>query len=112
MKAGGYTKGKEFTFSVLVSGVQRHPILLLHRRVEVALHILNRLRHQVQAQLSVGVKVVQETCYRSATDTAKRKKRNGTDRENHLSHKTMWCAEDPPHEQYPVLATYRYNRGR
>lgn len=60
-----------------MSGVQRYPVRLLHRGVELALHIIHRLGHQVQAQLTVGVEVVQKTCYRSATNTAER--RRGTE---------------------------------
>jgi len=48
------------TLSVGVASVQGNAIRIEHGRVEVALHLINGLRHKAQAQLGVSVEVVQK----------------------------------------------------
>lgn len=48
------------TLGVGVSGVQRHAVLVIDRRIKVALHVVYPFRYEVQAQLAVGEKVVKK----------------------------------------------------
>ena len=43
-----------------MSGVKRHTVLFLNGGVECALHIIDRLRNEVQTKLSVAKEVVQQ----------------------------------------------------
>lgn len=50
------------TLGVGVAGVKRNTIFVRDGRVEVALHLVDRLRNQTEVQLGVGEEVVQKTC--------------------------------------------------
>lgn len=54
-------KPGEPTLRKTMSGIKRHTVLVLNSRVELALHIVHRLWHQVQSQFLVSEKVVQKT---------------------------------------------------
>ena len=54
-------EGGERTFRVGMSGVEWHAVLQLHGRVEGALDVVDGSGHEVQAELGVGVEVVEES---------------------------------------------------
>lgn len=56
-----HTKPEEPTLRQAMPGIKRHTIAVLNGRVEPALHIVHRLRHQVQAQFLVSEQIVQKT---------------------------------------------------
>jgi len=43
-----------------MSGIKRHPICVEHGRVESALHVVHRLRDELQPELGIGVQVVEQ----------------------------------------------------
>ena len=49
----------ERTFGVGMPGVEGHAVLHLHGRIEGALDVVDGSRHEVQAELGVGVEVVE-----------------------------------------------------
>ena len=55
---GGQVAG-ERTFGVGMSGVEGHAVLHLHGGIEGALDVVDGSRHEVQAELGVGVEVVE-----------------------------------------------------
>lgn len=50
------------TLGVGVTSIQRNTILIGDSRVEVTLHLVDILRHQVQTKLSIGEQIVKKTC--------------------------------------------------
>ena len=58
-ETGGREVVGERTFRVRMSGVEGHAVLHLHGRIEGALDVVDGSRHEIQAELSVGVEVVE-----------------------------------------------------
>lgn len=52
--------GKNSTFSVIVSGVQRHAVSVEDRIVELALHLVDGGRDELETELGVGKEVVEQ----------------------------------------------------
>lgn len=43
--------------------IQRDAILISYRRIELALHVVDGLRDEIETEFTVGVEIIKEACH-------------------------------------------------